>query len=261
VSTVPIQAAAAPEGPFAQPPGSLDTSDTSATANTVDEAPADDAGASTSALVVELPRLLYAVQARTRRDAWGSEAAADDELRSLLRRRNAVLQELWGRGLDLPDEHVGPQRRVQHDRSASVPASPRREPAAPVEPTTPIERTTPVELAVKVGQLEQGLLTRTVIGQAQGILIERHQVTPPGCVPPVGPSKPNQQPQTARHRRRPGAHRNAGGPPLTGSTTTRGRLLARCGGGGTRAFYEADHAPAARFGHRGASPACPRPPP
>ena len=36
----------------------------------------------------------------------------------------------------------------------------------------------PVDLTAKVEQLERGLSSRTVIGQAQGILIERHQVTP-----------------------------------------------------------------------------------
>jgi len=39
----------------------------------------------------------------------------------------------------------------------------------------------PVDLAAKVEQLEQGMTSRTVIGQAQGILIERHKVTADGA--------------------------------------------------------------------------------
>ncbi len=39
----------------------------------------------------------------------------------------------------------------------------------------------PVDLAVQVGQLAVGMAARTVIGQAQGILIERHTVTADGA--------------------------------------------------------------------------------
>ncbi len=39
----------------------------------------------------------------------------------------------------------------------------------------------PVDLAVQVEQLAEGMAARTVIGQAQGILIERHTVTADGA--------------------------------------------------------------------------------
>ena len=47
-----------------------------------------------------------------------------------------------------------------------------------VAPSPDLERSGPVDLTAKVEQLERGLNSRKVIGQASGILIERHQVTP-----------------------------------------------------------------------------------
>jgi len=48
-------------------------------------------------------------------------------------------------------------------------------------PGVPAVPGAPVDLAAKVEQLEQGITSRTVIGQAQGILIERHKVTADGA--------------------------------------------------------------------------------
>lgn len=131
--------------------------------------PSDDASgrsldpiSSTSSLVVELSQLRDALRAHTAR----SVAAADDGLRALLRRRGALLRELRRRGLDLPDERVEPRRA---GKRRSLRSTQHRSAAG---------STTPVDLAATVEHLQQGLLTRTVIGQAQGILIERHKVTP-----------------------------------------------------------------------------------
>lgn len=124
----------------------------------------DDPAPSTSELVVELAQLRYTARARVGGDAGGLAAAADDEFRTLLRRRDAVLAELRRRGLDFPDEHVEQARPRLQDHS--VLAGPNPDSAASAD------------LAAMVEHLERGLASRTVIGQAQGILIERHKVTP-----------------------------------------------------------------------------------
>ncbi|HWJ52286.1 MAG TPA: ANTAR domain-containing protein [Propionibacteriaceae bacterium] len=116
--------------------------------------------------MVELAQLRYAVRTRIAGEAFGSAAAVDGEVRSLLGRRDAVLTELRRRGLDFPDAHLEPWRTGEQDPSTSVEPNPDQDHAAPVD------------LTAKVEQLERGLSSRTVIGQAQGILIERHQVTP-----------------------------------------------------------------------------------
>ena len=125
---------------------------------------------STSALVVEVSQLRYALRARTVRSA----AATDGEYRSVLRRRDALLRELRRRGLDFPEERVEPTTRRA---SASVTL----EPNSDSEPAEPEVAAIPVDLAAKVEQLEKGMARRTVIGQAQGILIERHKVTTDGA--------------------------------------------------------------------------------
>jgi hypothetical protein len=154
--------------------------------------------------VVELSQLRYTVRARTAGDAWGSAVLADGGFRLLLRRREAVLRELRRRGLDFPDEHVEPRRPHEQGRSTSVKPAPHPVPAAPVD------------LTAKVEQLEQGLLTRTVIGQAEGILIERHNDTADGAF-----SMPVQASQTSNRKLRDiAAHLvltgELVGPPLTG---------------------------------------------
>jgi ANTAR domain len=131
-------------------------------------APVDfaDAAESTSALVVELAQLRYAVRTLMAQDAVGSAGVVDGEVRSLLQRRDSVLTELSRRGLDFGDAQVEPWPTREQDVSMSV------------EPSPDLEHSGPVDLTAKVEQLERGLSSRTVIGQAQGILIERHQVTP-----------------------------------------------------------------------------------
>ena len=120
---------------------------------------------STSALVVELAQLRYTLRDRTAQDSWGSPASVDREVRSLLQQCDAVLAELRGRGLDFGDPHLEPWRTAQQEPSTSV------------GPCPGPDQSTSVDLTAKIEQLERGLSSRTVIGQAQGILIERHQVT------------------------------------------------------------------------------------
>ena len=142
---------------------------------------------STSALVVEVSQLRYALRARTVRSA----AAADGEFRAVLRRRDALLRELRRRGLDFPEERSEPST-AGHEQSAPArdpvwdpapesDAAPTSDPASRPDPATEPDvaraAVVPVDLAAKVAQLEQGLTRRTVIGQAQGILIERFKVT------------------------------------------------------------------------------------
>jgi hypothetical protein len=132
------------------------------------QAPPDTSGdstASTSTLVVELAQLRYTLRTWIARDAGRSVGAFDGEVRSLLRRRDAVLTELHRRGLDFGDAHAERTRTRKQVR------------ATPVEPSPDLEHTALVDLTAKVEQLERGLSSRTVIGQAQGILIERHTVS------------------------------------------------------------------------------------
>ena len=105
--------------------------------------PGTSAGAvpSTGPAVVELAPLEYAVRARTARDRWLPTAAADGEFGLLLLRRHTVLAALRQR------------RRPPQPESART-----------------------LELTAKVEHLERALATRTVIGQASGILIERHNI-------------------------------------------------------------------------------------
>ncbi len=92
-----------------------------------------DAGSSTSALVVEVSLLRYALRARAARDAGGSAAAADAEFRTLLRRRDALLAHLRRRGVDFGDaDRNGPGSPEQQDPSTPVERTPRQEQAAPV---------------------------------------------------------------------------------------------------------------------------------
>lgn len=136
----------------------------------------------TAALVVELSQLEYAARAHTARTAWGSASAADIELRTLLRRRAALLDTLRGRGVDFPDE----SDRSEDDRSgrsSDRPAStPQHTPEQPPEQSPEQNSDGPpsagVDLGVKVEQLQQALATRSVIGQAQGILIGRYKCSP-----------------------------------------------------------------------------------
>lgn len=142
----------------------------SATAHGVHGLPPTDTGAtvSTSALVVEVSQLRYALRARTVRSA----AATDGEFRAVLRRRDALLRELRRRGLDFPEERVDPTTILR----GQAPATP--EPDVAPEPGLPVIL---ADLAAKVEQLEHGIARRTVIGQAQGILIERQKVTADGA--------------------------------------------------------------------------------
>jgi AmiR/NasT family two-component response regulator len=77
-------------------------------------------------------------------------------------RRSAVLAELRLRGINFADAIAQPA-----DARADLPAFTSR--------TT--ETDGDVDLAAKVAQLQQGLTSRTVIGQAEGILMERHKIT------------------------------------------------------------------------------------
>lgn len=134
---------------------------------------------STPALVVEVSQLRYALGARSAR----SPAAADGELRTRLRRRDALLRELRRRGLDVPEDRMEPQPpQPPHPCDPPQLCDPSVVVASVVgQRPRPDWGGAPVDLAVQVGQLEEGMAARTVIGQAQGILIERHTVTADGA--------------------------------------------------------------------------------
>lgn len=140
---------------------------------------------STPALVVEVSQLRYALRARSAR----SPAAADGELRTRLRRRDALLRELRRRGLDVPEDRMEPHppHPPQPPQLSQLPQLPQLcDPSVVVASVVgqrprPDWGGAPVDLAVQVGQLAEGMAARTVIGQAQGILIERHTVTADGA--------------------------------------------------------------------------------
>jgi len=124
-----------------------------------------DGVASTGALVVELSQLEYAVRATETQNGWLSKASGEDASQSLLLRRNAVLVALRHRGVDFADHRAEP-------------APPRHDIQASWESRSPQPESTHTrELAAQVEHLQRALATRTVIGQAAGILIERHKVT------------------------------------------------------------------------------------
>ena len=137
---------------------------------------------STPALVVEVSQLRYALRARSAR----SPAAADGELRTRLRRRDALLRELRRRGLDVPEDRMEPHP-PQPPQLSQLPQLPQLcDPSVVVASVVgqrprPGGGGAPVDLAVQVGQLAEGMAARTVIGQAQGMLIERHTVTADGA--------------------------------------------------------------------------------
>ena len=133
---------------------------------------------STPALGVEVSQLRYALGARSAR----SPAAGDGELRTRLRRRDALLRELRRRGLDVPEERMEPHPpQPPHPCDLPQPCDPSVVVASVVGQRPRPDRGAPVDLAVQVGQLAVGMAARTVIGQAQGMLVERHTVTADGA--------------------------------------------------------------------------------
>lgn len=150
-----------------------DTAETAETAETVETAPNDQAASgrgtpgapSVGALVVELSQLEYAMRARAPREGWESAAVADRAFRSQLRRQDAIRLALRRRGVDF----AGGSLPTVSPRDTGPP------PSAAAGSVPQDQR--PSDLALKVENLEHALLSRAVIGQATGILIERHKLT------------------------------------------------------------------------------------
>lgn len=141
--------------------------------HTVSVVAADDAEAAwpsehdleTAALVAQLERLEVALSTAGADDARdGSPAQGLSAW--LEQRRNVVLERLAERGLDVPTRLDGASRATP--RGGGEDASP--------EVLAALRRSSS-ESAAQVGQMERALVTRSLIGQALGILMERHQLT------------------------------------------------------------------------------------
>lgn len=122
--------------------------------------------ASIGALVVELSQLELALR-RRQLDRGRGHPPTDPDLRALLRRKDAVLVDLRERGLSF-DEPVPDTARPGADAVAAGCSQRRGELVA--RRSAGDART--------VADLERALVTRSVIGQAMGMLMERHHLGP-----------------------------------------------------------------------------------
>lgn len=143
------------------------TASTSEDVYRFDADPAASSTQSTVELVVELSQLEYAVRACQSHRARGAVAWADVDLGSLMKRKHAVHGALRSRGLNFPE--------VSFDRPpiSEVGIEIAQNGATPHEFSGPGE----VDAQARVEELQRALTTRTIIGNAVGILMERQKIS------------------------------------------------------------------------------------
>lgn len=121
---------------------------------------------STGELICELSQLEYQLRAWSAQEPQCSAGGSGADGRSRVERKRVLLGELRARGLDFPQGgSQQPAGQEDHTPEGWGPGS-----AGPQLDAAAL-------LAAHVGHLEQALLTRTVIGEAKGILMERHNMT------------------------------------------------------------------------------------
>ena len=122
---------------------------------------------STGELVSELSQVEYQLRAWSGIDTPGWELRAGVDLELLRVRKEELRTELRARGLDFPevDSQEPPRPPGGHSRAEPGPNAPDHHFGSAAL------------LLAQVGHLERALLTRTVIGQANSILMERHNIT------------------------------------------------------------------------------------
>jgi len=129
-------------------------------------APPSLSSQSTGDLVSELSQAEYHLRAWSGLGTPGWELRAGIDLTSLRVRGQEIRQELRDRGLDFPE--VSSHQPEPRD-SDNAPEQP--------DPVPDAQAGITEALTSRVWHLERALLTRTVIGQATGLLMERHSVT------------------------------------------------------------------------------------
>jgi len=129
--------------------------------------PWPDSATATGDLVVELSQIEHAVQGHPGHDLCASTTDAHTERGLLLKRRREVVLELRRRGVSIADEN----------HAAEPPTSERPGGTLVARLPEPASNTLVDDLTTTVAHLEHALASRGQIGQAQGVLMERHKIT------------------------------------------------------------------------------------